>query len=54
MIVLAKEDSKDNKSEDAEKSELAILKEKYNLLEEENKKLLNINATLLFQSRSKI
>lgn len=54
MIVLAKEDSKDNKSEDAEKSELAILKEKYSLLEEENRKLLNVNATLLFQSRSKI
>lgn len=37
-----------------EKSELAILKEKYSLLEEENRKLLNVNATLLFQSRSKI
>jgi hypothetical protein len=36
-----------------EKSELNILKEKYNLLKEENKKLLNINATLLFKSRSK-
>ncbi len=53
MIVLVKEENKDNKSEDTEKSELAILKEKYNLLAEENRNLLNVNATLLFKSRSK-
>ena len=29
-------------------SVLAILKENYSLLEEENRKLLNVNATLLF------
>ena len=34
-----------------EQSELNILKEKYKYLENENKKLLNVNATLLFETR---
>lgn len=54
MIVLVKENNKDKKTEIEEKSELAILKEKCRILEEENRKLLNVNATLLFKSRSKL
>lgn len=53
MIVLAKEYNKDNKNEVEEKSELAMLKEKYSFLEEENRKLLNVNATLLFENNNK-
>ena len=54
MIVLVKEDNKVQKKELEEKSEISLLQEKCRMLEEENRKLLNVNAILLFQSKSKI
>lgn len=54
MINEIQENEKFQEKNKQEKSELAILKEKYSLLKEENRKLLNVNATLLFKSRSKL